>query len=100
MRLKNAELNIIIFNSRLFANTETRLPCFDENLHIVWQEGRLTSATDRDIPEAYVSRKATWIREQWESFLIVIFDRFLPCKGKNDQRETTAFTGGKFQHFL
>ena len=52
MRLKNAELNIIIFNSRLFANTETRLPSFDENRHIVWQEGRMTSATDRDIPEA------------------------------------------------
>ena len=52
MRLKNAELNIIIFNSRVFASTESRLLRFDENLHIVWQEGRMTSATDRDIPEA------------------------------------------------
>ena len=34
------------------ASTETRLPCFDENLHIVWQKGQVTSATDRDIPEA------------------------------------------------
>ena len=34
------------------ANTETRLPCFDENLHIAWQKGRMTFATDRDIPEA------------------------------------------------
>ena len=45
-----AELNIIIFNSRVLASTETRLLCFD----IVWQEGRMsmTSGTDRDIPEA------------------------------------------------
>ena len=47
-----AELNIIIFNSRVFASTETRLLCFDENLDIVWQEGRMTSGTDQDIPEA------------------------------------------------
>ena len=48
-----AELNIIIFNSRVLASTETRLLCFDENLDIVWQEGRMsmTSGTDRDIPE-------------------------------------------------
>ena len=52
MRLKNAELNIIIFNSRVSASTETRLPCFDENLHIVWQKGQVTSATEQDIPEA------------------------------------------------
>ena len=53
MRSKSAELNIIIFiNSRVFGSTETRLSCFDENLHIVWQEGRMTSGTDRDIPEA------------------------------------------------
>ena len=50
MRLKNAELNIIIFNSRVSASAETRLPCFDENLHIVWQKRQVTSATDRDIP--------------------------------------------------
>ena len=31
--------------------------------------------------------------------LIVIFDRFLPIKDKNDQRETIAFMRSKFQHY-
>ena len=32
-------------------------------------------------------------------FCIVIFDRFLPFKDKNEQCETKAFTRGKFQHY-
>ena len=63
-----------------------------------WAQCCATSWT-KMLPVLLVSRKATWIREQEVWFCIVIFDRFLPCKDKNDQRETIAFTRGNLQHF-
>ena len=45
MRLKNAELNIIISNSRLFASTETRGFCV-----LIWKPShRLTGKADDDL---------------------------------------------------
>ena len=45
MRLKNAELNLIIFNSRVFASTETRGLCV-----LIWKPSpRLTGKADDDL---------------------------------------------------